>query len=203
MVLELPCWFQDREKSGETVHGASSSGAAQDVSYASVLPGPHDYGFERSALLKSESSTCFADFWFHPETPPEDCLLGHEYRSSTGYRKVISNVCEGGVDLQQNVSRHPCPATAPKQLRISIKGDSLAVKPGESVAFVVKQDQGDIVNTKYQVDHGDGFKAMYVNLTLADEPIQHRYENPGVYRVSVTAENAAGREEAVVFVQVH
>ncbi|XP_077166980.1 VPS10 domain-containing receptor SorCS2 isoform X1 [Paroedura picta] len=162
-----------------------------------------DYGFERSALLKSESSTCFADFWFHPETPPEDCVLGHEYRSSTGYRKVISNVCEGGVDLQQNVSRHPCPATAPKRLQISIKGDSLAVKPGENVAFVVKQDQGDIVNTKYQVDHGDGFKALYVNLTLANEPIQHRYENPGVYRVSVAAENAAGREEAVVFVQVH
>ncbi|XP_053099146.1 VPS10 domain-containing receptor SorCS2 isoform X2 [Hemicordylus capensis] len=161
-----------------------------------------DYGFERSAEVKSESSTCFADFWFKPETPPEDCTLGQAYRSSTGYRKVISNVCEGGVDLQQNVSQRLCPLTAPKGLQISIKGESLAVKPGENVSFVVKQNQGDVLNTKYRVDLGDGVKAIYVNLTLTGEPIQHRYESPGVYRVSVTAENAAGQDEAVVFVQV-
>ncbi|XP_020646198.3 VPS10 domain-containing receptor SorCS2 isoform X2 [Pogona vitticeps] len=162
-----------------------------------------DYGFERSAVPKSESSTCFADFWFNPETPPEDCIRGQIYRSSTGYRKVISNVCEGGVDLQQNTSQHLCPWTAPKGLQISIKGESLAVEPGEDVTFVVRQDQGDIINTKYQVNLGDGVKATYVNLTLTGEPIQHRYANPGVYRVSVVAENAAGRDEAVMFVQVH
>ncbi|KAH0618070.1 hypothetical protein JD844_017039 [Phrynosoma platyrhinos] len=162
-----------------------------------------DYGFERLAVPQSESSACFADFWFNPGTPPEDCILGQAYRSSTGYRKVISNVCEGGVDLQQNISQHLCPLTAPKGLQISIKGESLVVKPGEDVTFIVKQDQGDILNTKYQVNLGDGVKAMYVNLTLTGEPIQHRYANPGVYRVSVVAENAAGRDEAVVFVQVH
>ncbi|XP_061443432.1 VPS10 domain-containing receptor SorCS2 isoform X2 [Rhineura floridana] len=162
-----------------------------------------DYGFEHSALLKSESNMCFADFWFNPETPPEDCILGQTYRSSTGYRKVISNVCEGGVDLQRNVSQHLCPLTAPRGLQISIKGESFAVKPGNDVTFMVKQDQGDILNTKYQVNLGDGVKAIYVNLTLTGEPIQHRYANPGVYRVSVIAENAAGRDEAVVFVQVH
>lgn len=53
------------------------------------------------------------------------------------------------------------------------------------------------------MDLGDGVKAIYMNLTLTDEPIQHRYEYPGVYRVSVIAENAAGQDEAVVFVQVH
>ncbi|XP_062986220.1 VPS10 domain-containing receptor SorCS2 isoform X1 [Elgaria multicarinata webbii] len=162
-----------------------------------------DYGFERSALPKSESNTCFADFWFNPETPPEDCVLGQAYQSSTGYRKVISNICEDGVDLQQNVSQRLCPLSAPKRLQISIKGETLAVKPGEDVTFIVKQDQGDILNTKYQVNLGDGVKAIYVNLTLTGEPIQHRYANPGVYRVSVVAENAAGRDEAVVIVQVH
>ncbi|KAJ6661324.1 hypothetical protein lerEdw1_014952 [Lerista edwardsae] len=162
-----------------------------------------DYGFERSALQKSETSRCFADFWFNPTTPPEDCILGQAYRSSTGYRKVISNVCEGGIDLQQNVSQHRCPLTAPKGLQISIRGESLAIKPGEDITFIVKQDQGDVFNTKYQVDLGDGVKAVYMNLTLTDEPIQHRYEYPGVYRVSVIAENAAGQDEAVVFVQVH
>lgn len=62
--------------------------------------------------------------------------------------------------------------------------------------------QGDVLTTKYQVDLGDGFKAMYVNLTLTGEPIRHRYESPGVYRVSVRAENVAGHDEAVLFVQV-
>lgn len=63
--------------------------------------------------------------------------------------------------------------------------------------------QGDVLTTKYQVDLGDGFKAMYVNLTLTGEPIRHRYESPGVYRVSVRAENMAGHDEAVLFVQVN
>ncbi|OXB75743.1 UNVERIFIED_CONTAM: hypothetical protein H355_013352, partial [Colinus virginianus] len=162
-----------------------------------------DYGFERSAPLKSQSSKCFADFWFNPEAPPEDCVLGQAYTSSSGYRKVVSNVCEGGVDLQQNLAQHLCPLIAPKGLQISIRGESLAVKPGEDITFIVRQEQGDILNTKYQVDLGDGFKAIYVNLTMTGEPIRHRYENPGIYRVSVKAENVAGHDESVVFVQVN
>lgn len=63
--------------------------------------------------------------------------------------------------------------------------------------------QGDVLTTRYQVDLGDGFKAMYMNLTLTGAPIRHRYENPGVYRVSVRAENVAGHDEAVLFVQVN
>lgn len=63
--------------------------------------------------------------------------------------------------------------------------------------------QGDVLTTKYQVDLGDGFKAVYVNLTSTEEPIRHRYESPGVYRVSVRAENVAGHDEAVLFVQVN
>uniref|UniRef100_A0A8C3X7C8 VPS10 domain-containing receptor SorCS2 n=1 Tax=Cyanoderma ruficeps TaxID=181631 RepID=A0A8C3X7C8_9PASS len=162
-----------------------------------------DYGFERSAPLKSESSKCFADFWFNPEAPPEDCVLGQAYTSSTGYRKVVSNVCEGGVDLQQNLAHHMCPLIAPKGLHISIREESLAVRPGEDITFIVRQEQGDVLSTKYQVDLGDGFKAIYVNLTMTGEPIRHRYENPGIYRVSVKAENVAGHDEAVVFVQVN
>uniref|UniRef100_A0A8C8S642 VPS10 domain-containing receptor SorCS2 n=1 Tax=Pelusios castaneus TaxID=367368 RepID=A0A8C8S642_9SAUR len=162
-----------------------------------------DYGFERAAPLKSEPGNCFSKFWFNPESPPEDCMLGQAYASSTGYRKVVSNVCEGGVNLQQNLAQHMCPLIAPKGLQINIKGESLAVKPGEDIIFVVTQEQGDTLNTKYQVDLGDGFKAIYVNLTMTGEPIRHRYENPGIYRVLVRAENVAGHEEAVVFVQVN
>lgn len=71
--------------------------------------------------------------------------------------------------------------------------------PSASVGFL----QGDVLTTKCQVDLGDGSKPLPVNLTLRRERIRHRYESPGVYRVSVRAENVVGHDEAVLFVQVN
>ena len=62
--------------------------------------------------------------------------------------------------------------------------------------------QGDTSSTEYQVDLGDGVRAIYQNLTVTDEPIHHRYESPGVYRVSVKAENMAGHAQATMYIQV-
>lgn len=42
-----------------------------------------------------------------------------------------------------------------------------------------------------------------MNLTLRRERLRHCYKSPGVYRVAVRAENVAGRDEAVLFVQVN
>ncbi|XP_055291161.1 VPS10 domain-containing receptor SorCS2 isoform X1 [Moschus berezovskii] len=162
-----------------------------------------DYGFERAPSSESDANKCFANFWFNPLSPPDDCVLGQTYTSSLGYRKLVSNVCEGGVDPRQRPVRLQCPLLPPRGLQVSIRGEAVAVRPGEDVLFVVRQEQGDVLTTKYQVDLGDGFKAMYVNLTLTGEPIRHRYESPGVYRVSVRAENMAGHDEAVLFVQVN
>nr|XP_039324424.1 LOW QUALITY PROTEIN: VPS10 domain-containing receptor SorCS2 [Saimiri boliviensis boliviensis] len=162
-----------------------------------------DYGFERSPSSDSNPDKCSANFWFNPLSPPDDCALGQTYASSLGYRKVVSNMCEGGVDLQQAPVQRQCPLTPPRGLQVSIRGEAVAVRPGEDVLFVVRQERGDVLTTKYQVDLGDGFKAMYVNLTLTGEPIRHRYESPGIYRVSVRAENMAGHDEAVLFVQVN
>lgn len=50
-------------------------------------------------------------------------------------------MCEGGIDLQQNLAQHMCPLIAPKGLQISIRGESLAVKPGEDITFIVRQEQ--------------------------------------------------------------
>lgn len=50
-------------------------------------------------------------------------------------------MCEGGVDLQQNLAQHMCPLIAPKGLQISIREASLAVKPGEDITFIVRQEQ--------------------------------------------------------------
>uniref|UniRef100_A0A8D3ARB3 VPS10 domain-containing receptor SorCS2 n=1 Tax=Scophthalmus maximus TaxID=52904 RepID=A0A8D3ARB3_SCOMX len=147
-----------------------------------------DYGFERS---HKESDRCFADFWHDPDSPPEDCHLGHTYESTTGYRKVISNVCEAQL-----------PSAPPRGLQVGIKGQMLAVAPGDDITFIVHQEQGDTSNTKYQVDLGDGVRAIYQNLTVTDEPIQHRYEKPGIYKVTVKAENMAGHDRATMYIQV-
>lgn len=52
------------------------------------------------------------------------------------------------------------------------------------------------------MDLGDGVRTIYQNLTVTDEPIQHRYEKPGVYKVTVKAENIAGHDEANMYIQV-
>uniref|UniRef100_A0A3B5L4U6 VPS10 domain-containing receptor SorCS2 n=1 Tax=Xiphophorus couchianus TaxID=32473 RepID=A0A3B5L4U6_9TELE len=158
-----------------------------------------DYGFERSY---TEGDRCFPDFWFDPESPPESCHLGQNYQSSTGYRKVISNSCEGGLDKQQSAKQHSCPLLPPKGLKVGIKGQMLAVAPGDDITFIVHQEQGDTSSTRYQVDLGDGVRTIYQNLTVTDEPIQHRYEKPGVYKVTVKAENIAGHDEATMYIQV-
>ncbi|KAG7236890.1 hypothetical protein INR49_000137, partial [Caranx melampygus] len=158
-----------------------------------------DYGFERS---RTEGDRCLADFWHDPDSPPEDCHLRQTYESTTGYRKVVSNVCEGGLNKQQSVKQHSCPLLPPRGLRVGIKGQMLAVGPGDDITFIVHQEQGDTSSTRYQVDLGDGVRAIYQNLTVTDEPIQHRYENPGVYKVTVKAENMAGHDEATMYIQV-
>ncbi|XP_061769803.1 VPS10 domain-containing receptor SorCS2 isoform X4 [Nerophis ophidion] len=158
-----------------------------------------DYGFERS---HAESERCFADFWHNPDLPPDDCHVGRTYESSTGYRKVVSNVCEGGLNKEQSDKQSNCPLLPPRGLQVGIKGQMPAIAPGDDITFIVHQEEGDTSSTKYQVDLGDGFRAIYRNLTVTDEPIQHRYGTPGIYKVSVQAENMAGRDKATIYIQV-
>uniref|UniRef100_A0A9L0SX46 VPS10 domain-containing receptor SorCS2 n=1 Tax=Equus caballus TaxID=9796 RepID=A0A9L0SX46_HORSE len=196
--------FRKRKPSSWCIKGrAFTSALASRVCACRASDFLCDYGFERSPSSDSEANKCFANFWFNPLAPPDDCVLGQTYTSSLGYRKVVSNTCEGGVDLQQSPTPLQCPLTPPRGLQVRVRGQAVAVRPGEDVLFEVRQEQGDVLTTKYQVDLGDGFKAMYVNLTLTGEPIRHRYESPGIYRVSVRAENTAGHDEAVLFVQVN
>lgn len=48
-----------------------------------------DYGFERSYTVDDR---CFPDFWFDPDSPPEDCHLGQNYKSSTGYVRANNSI---------------------------------------------------------------------------------------------------------------
>ncbi|KAJ8783420.1 hypothetical protein J1605_009125 [Eschrichtius robustus] len=100
-----------------------------------------DYGFERTPSSESDANKCFANFWFNPLSPPDDCVLGQTYTSSLGYRKVVSNVCEGGVDPRQSPAQLQCPLLPPRGLHVGIRGEAVAVRPGEDVLFVVRQEQ--------------------------------------------------------------
>lgn len=57
------------------------------------------------------------------------------------YRKVISNMCEGGLNKQQSTKQHKCPLLPPQGLRVGIKGQMLAVAPGDDITFIVHQEQ--------------------------------------------------------------
>lgn len=61
--------------------------------------------------------------------------------SGCRYRKLVSNVCEGGVDPRQSPVRLQCPLLPPRGLQVSIRGAAVAVRPGEDVLFVVQQEQ--------------------------------------------------------------
>nr|XP_023996817.1 VPS10 domain-containing receptor SorCS2-like [Salvelinus alpinus] len=152
--------------------------------------------------LKTEGDRCFAGSGTTQTHHLTRCHQGHNFESSTGYRKVVSNLCEGGVNKQQSAKQHTCPLLPPRGLQLGIKGQMLAVAPGDDITFIVHQEQGDTSSTKYQVDLGDGMRAIYQNLTVTDEPIQHRYKQQGVYRVTVKAENVAGHDQATIYIQV-
>lgn len=57
------------------------------------------------------------------------------------YRKVVSNECEGGVNKQQSAKQHTCPLLPPRGLQVGIKGQMLAVEPGDDITFIVHQEQ--------------------------------------------------------------
>lgn len=56
----------------------------QSASRALFFAPRSDYGFERSPSSESDASQCFANFWFNPLSPPDDCVLGQTYTNSLG-----------------------------------------------------------------------------------------------------------------------
>lgn len=95
-----------------------------------------------NAAVEAGALSCFRS-GDHPYPKPLsvlDLTLPHPPR----YRKVVSNVCEGGVDLQQSPVQLQCPLTAPRGLQVSIRGDAVSVRPREDVLFVVRQEQVSI-----------------------------------------------------------
>jgi len=86
------------------------------------------------------SSSCMY-FLPHPSGTPPCSNVGTVRLLHRRYRKVISNVCEGGVNKQQSAKQHTCPLLPPRGLQLGIKGQMLAVAPGDDITFIVHQEQ--------------------------------------------------------------
>lgn len=78
------------------------------------------------------------------------CLCVCSYSSITNYkcvfllhsyRKLISNMCEGGLNKEESGKQHACPLMPPSGLQLGIKGQMLTVVPGDDITFMVHQEQ--------------------------------------------------------------
>ncbi|XP_026788198.3 VPS10 domain-containing receptor SorCS1 [Pangasianodon hypophthalmus] len=156
-----------------------------------------DYGYERRT-----DGRCTPAFWFHPSSMSRSCITGHTFLNSTGYRKVVSNNCTGGVVDLYMARRRPCPSQAPKGLHLVTSEGKLTATLGHNVTFLVFLEQGDGSRTSITVDFGDGHAITYSNVSSIEDGIKHIYKTVGIYRVTATAENSLGFETAVLFLHV-
>lgn len=96
--------------------------------------------------------------------------------SGRRYRKVVSNVCEGGVDPQQSPAQLQCPLLPPRGLQVSILGEAVAVRPGEDVLFVVRQEQ---VRRLFNRAHGAPGGALSASTSVRAASLDQRFPNCG------------------------
>uniref|UniRef100_A0A671PC52 VPS10 domain-containing receptor SorCS2 n=1 Tax=Sinocyclocheilus anshuiensis TaxID=1608454 RepID=A0A671PC52_9TELE len=156
-----------------------------------------DYGFERRADGK-----CTPAFWFLPSSMSRTCTTEHTFLNSTGYRKVVSNNCTGGVIEQYTARRHLCPSQAPRGLHLVTSEGKLTATIASNVTFLVFLEEGDGSKTSITVDFGDGNAFTYSNVSSIEDGIKHIYKNVGIYRVSATAENSLGSETVLLFLHI-
>ncbi|KAA0721963.1 VPS10 domain-containing receptor [Triplophysa tibetana] len=156
-----------------------------------------DYGFERRSDGK-----CTPAFWFLPSSVSRSCTTEHTFLNSTGYRKVVSNNCTGGVMEQYTARRQVCPSQAPRGLHLVTSEGKLTASNASNVTFLVFLEEGDGSRTSITVDFGDGNAFTYSNVSSIEDGIKHIYKNVGIYRVSATAENRLGSETVLLFLHV-
>ncbi|XP_056109516.1 VPS10 domain-containing receptor SorCS1 isoform X3 [Rhinichthys klamathensis goyatoka] len=156
-----------------------------------------DYGFERKTDGK-----CTPAFWFPPSSMSRTCTTEHTFLNSTGYRKVVSNNCTGGVMEQYTARRQLCPRQAPRGLHLVTSEGKLTATLASNVTLLVFLEEGDGSKTSITVDFGDGNAFTYSNVSSIEDGIKHIYKNVGIYRVSATAENSLGSETVLLFLHI-
>ncbi|MFT7807146.1 VPS10 domain-containing receptor SorCS1-like [Arapaima gigas] len=156
-----------------------------------------DYGYERRSDGK-----CLPSFWFLPSSMMRTCTTGNSFLNSTGYRKVVSNNCTGGVIEEYTARKQSCPSRAPKGLHLVTSEGKLTAALGTNVTFLVFLEEGDGSKTSITLDFGDGNAITYSNLSSIEDGIKHVYRGVGIYKVSATGENSHGSETVVLYLHI-
>ncbi|XP_036383786.1 VPS10 domain-containing receptor SorCS1 isoform X1 [Megalops cyprinoides] len=156
-----------------------------------------DYGYERQSDGK-----CAPAFWFVPSSMSRSCTIGNSFLNSTGYRKVVSNNCTGGVIEEYTARKQQCPNRAPRGLHLVTSEGKLTATLGSNVTFLVFLEEGDGSRTSIMVDFGDGNAITYSNVSSIEDGIKHVYKSVGIYRVSAIGENSLGSDSMVLYLHV-
>ncbi|XP_063051875.1 VPS10 domain-containing receptor SorCS1-like [Engraulis encrasicolus] len=156
-----------------------------------------DYGYERRSDGK-----CSAAFWFLPSSMSRSCTTSSSFLNSTGYRRVVSNNCTGGVLDLYTARRQPCPRQAPRGLHLVTSDGTLTATVNGNVTFMVFLEEGSSSRTSVILDFGNGNTITYSNISTVEDGIRHVYRSVGIYRVAATARNDLGAETVVLFLHV-
>ncbi|XP_048104276.1 LOW QUALITY PROTEIN: VPS10 domain-containing receptor SorCS1 [Alosa alosa] len=156
-----------------------------------------DYGYERRSDGK-----CSSAFWFLPSSMSRSCTTASSFLNSTGYRKVVSNNCTGGVVDLYTARRQPCPRKSPRGLHLVTSDGSLTATVNSNVTFLVFLEEGSGSRTTIMLDFGNGNTITYSNISTVEDGIKHVYRSVGIYRVAATARNDLGAETVVLYLHV-
>ncbi|KAL2102379.1 hypothetical protein ACEWY4_001547 [Coilia grayii] len=156
-----------------------------------------DYGYERRSDGK-----CSPAFWFLPSSMWRSCTTVSSFLNSTGYRKVVSNNCTGGVVDLYTARRQPCPRQAPRGLHLVTSDGTLTATVNSNVTFMVFLEEGCGSRTTIMLDFGNGNTISYSNISTVEDGIRHVYRSVGIYRVAATARNDLGAETVLLYLHV-
>ncbi|CAH1258734.1 SORCS3 [Branchiostoma lanceolatum] len=157
-----------------------------------------DYGFQRSGANRT---VCTVTDWFDPNQPLGECPEGHFFLRSSGYRKIPSDNCTGGVTDQYKPREVPCPLQKAEGLHL--KADVGPAAPTHTnVTFHLTQDRGSKASTVYTWDFGDGVVTSQPGLRNTSTQV-HSYDTAGTYAVSVSANNSAGCTSTTMYIKVN
>ncbi|CAH1785148.1 unnamed protein product [Owenia fusiformis] len=155
-----------------------------------------DYGYTRAS-----GGMCKVEKWFNASVPIAECPEGKSYNKSSGYRKVASDKCKGGIERKYQPKVTPCPLLPPSGLHISTV-DRLVVATGSDVNFKLTQLGGSKTTTKYSWNFGDSNTTFEYTGFKKGQSMTHKYSQRGMYTVNCTAYNTAGKTETTIELRV-
>ncbi|XP_068742839.1 VPS10 domain-containing receptor SorCS1-like isoform X2 [Montipora capricornis] len=128
------------------------------------------------------------------ELVPNPCPEGKTYKHSSGYRKVVGDRCEGGVENAFKPKTRFCPITVPDELSIQvIAKHKRAFGTSSKVIFALTQKKGSTKTTQYSWDFGDGSPLFNATGFGHARSVPHVFKSNGHYVVTVRAVNKAGQ----------